>query len=206
DVDGTCALIVLDEGDGDLVAATMGVVAEQCRGAHTLDVGLVEDWMGHRNDVSALASLYQHGIVVDTIEVCAPWSKLAGLYGGVVEGLGTVEGLLACSAHQSHAYVDGACLYFTFAGRTSDPDDDDWAESFYRLCWSRVMAATMAAGGSISHHHGIGLVRSGYMSDALGSGFAVLGSIKQALDPKGILNPGKLGLDSSFGPQVWPAP
>jgi alkyldihydroxyacetonephosphate synthase len=46
----------------------------------------------------------------------------------------------------------------------------------------------------LSHHHGVGLLRSPYMRESLGSGFAVLVAIKKALDPKNILNPGKLGL------------
>jgi alkyldihydroxyacetonephosphate synthase len=53
---------------------------------------------------------------------------------------------------------------------------------------------------SVSHHHGVGLHRGQYLPDALGGGFAVLQALKSALDPTGILNPGKLGLDSPFGP------
>jgi alkyldihydroxyacetonephosphate synthase len=60
-------------------------------------------------------------------------------------------------------------------------------------------------GGSISHHHGIGLVRGPYLPDALGAGFEVLKKLKAALDPRGILNPGKLGLPSPFGASPWPA-
>ena len=62
----------------------------------------------------------------------------------------------------------------------------------------------MDAGGAISHHHGIGLNRARFLPDALGGGFDVLASLKQALDPHGILNPGKLGLDGPFGAVPWP--
>jgi alkyldihydroxyacetonephosphate synthase len=62
----------------------------------------------------------------------------------------------------------------------------------------------MAAGGAISHHHGIGINRSRFLPDALGTGFGVLAAVKLALDPNGILNPGKLGLDGSHGPAPWP--
>ena len=50
------------------------------------------------------------------------------------------------------------------------------------------------AGGALSHHHGVGLNRARFVADALGAGFGVLQSVKDALDPNGILNPGKLGL------------
>jgi alkyldihydroxyacetonephosphate synthase len=66
-----------------------------------------------------------------------------------------------------------------------------------------VLETTRAHGGSISHHHGIGLVRAAYLADALGTGFGVLQSLKRVLDPAGVLNPGKLGFESRFGPSPW---
>ena len=208
----TNVLIVLDEADPGLVAATLGVVDEECAPADRLDVGLVERWLGHRNDVSALAPLWRSGIVVDTVEVSARWGALPGLYRSVLDALGRVEGTLAASSHQSHAYADGACLYFTFAGRPPSSDDSDagdgpigtWIDRYYRQAWDEVTRATIEAGGAISHHHGIGINRSRFLRKALGPGFDVLAAIKLALDPNGILNPGKLGLDSPYGQAPWP--
>jgi alkyldihydroxyacetonephosphate synthase len=146
--------------------------------------------------------------VVDTVEVAARWRALPGLYRGVLDAVGRVEGTLVASSHQSHAYPDGACLYFTFAGRP--PDDlgpggaGAWAEAYYRTAWDAATIATREAGGAISHHHGIGLNRSRYLADALGPAYDVLVEVKAALDPRGILNPGKLGLPSPFGPAPWP--
>ena len=62
----------------------------------------------------------------------------------------------------------------------------------------------LANGGALSHHHGIGLNRSRFVAEALGQGFDVLQAVKDALDPHGILNPGKLGLAGSFGAVPWP--
>ena len=196
-------LIALDEGDGPIVDAAMAVLDEECRGADPLDTALVGRWLGHRNDVSALESVTRAGIVVDTIEIAGPWATLTSLYDDALTRLGDVGGLIAASAHESHAYLDGACIYFTFAGQGADTGDDAWAESFYRQCWKAVLGATTANGGSISHHHGIGLVRGPYLADALGAGFDVLRAVKTALDPNGILNPGKLGLPSPFGTSPW---
>jgi alkyldihydroxyacetonephosphate synthase len=126
----------------------------------------------------------------------------------VLDALAGVEGTLVASSHQSHAYTDGACLYFTFAGRPADEvasgDRPAWVDRYYRQAWGRVTEATLAAGGAISHHHGIGLNRARFLPDALGPAFGVLASVKDALDPHGILNPGKLGLPSPFGPVPWP--
>jgi alkyldihydroxyacetonephosphate synthase len=209
----TNALIVLDEADPGLVDATLAVVDDECGAADRLDIGVVERWLGHRNDVSALAPLWRSGIVVDTVEVSARWSALPGLYRSVLDALGSVEGTLVASSHQSHAYTDGACLYFTFAGRPPSgvgPGDGDgaavgaWVDQYYRRAWDEVTGATMAAGGAISHHHGVGINRSRFLPDALGPSFGVLAEVKQALDPNGILNPGKLGLSSPFGEVPWP--
>ncbi len=208
DLPDTNALIVLDEGDPSLVATTLAVVDEECREADTLPVDLVERWLGHRNDVSALAPLWRAGVVVDTVEISARWRALPGLYDSVLTALGAVEGTAVASSHQSHAYTDGACLYFTFAARPPEglgrAEHRDWVAGYYRRAWDEVTAATMAAGGAISHHHGIGLNRARFLPEALGAGFEVLASLKQALDPHGILNPGKLGLASPFGTVGWP--
>jgi alkyldihydroxyacetonephosphate synthase len=209
-----CVIVVLDEADPGLLEATMGIVEAECAsaGATVLDVGLVERWVGHRNDVSALAPLYRAGVVVDTIEIAARWSALPGIYTACVDALDGLEGTLSASAHQSHAYVDGACLYFTFAGRTPETDGADgavddadaWAERYYTSAWRVVMDVVRAHGGAISHHHGVGVNRGRFMADALGGAFDVLVELKNALDPRGILNPGKLGLPSPFGEIHWP--
>jgi len=184
-----CALIVLDEGDALFVDATIAIVAQECSKATSLDETYVERWLTHRNDVSALAPLWERGLVVDTIEVAGPWAVLDTLRQRVSEGLRAIEGVFVVSVHQSHAYLDGACLYFTFAGQ---PSDDSTA--FYRLAWDRAIDEVLSAGGAISHHHGIGRNRARFVAEALGGAFAVLEGLKAQLDPCNILNPGVLGL------------
>jgi alkyldihydroxyacetonephosphate synthase len=202
--DDTCVLVVLDEGDPVLVEATTQVVSQECRTARPLDPSFVERWLEHRNDVSALAALARRHIVVDTIEIAARWSALVPIYEDAVSRLRSMDGTLAASAHQSHAYTDGACLYFTFAGQGPEPDDLDWAEAYYAMAWRAVMEATTAHGGAISHHHGVGLNRARFLAPALGAAFGTLVDLKAAVDPHGILNPGKLGMPSPFGGPVWP--
>ncbi len=201
----TNVLIVLDEADADVLAGTMAVVDDECgaeAGADPLDVELVERWLGHRNDVSALAPLWRAGVVVDTCEISGEWAALPRLYDEVVAALESIDGTLAASAHQSHSYIDGACLYFTFGGRGPE-GDAAWREQYYRQAWDAVTDATLAHGAAISHHHGIGLNRSRFLPRALGTGFEVLRGLKATFDPNGVLNPGKFGLDSPFGPAPW---
>jgi alkyldihydroxyacetonephosphate synthase len=184
-----CVLIVLDEGDPLFVEATMNIVNDECAGATALESSFVEKWLDRRNDVGALAPLWERGFVVDTIEVAGPWTVLDDLRERVCNVLKHVEDMAMVSVHQSHAYLDGACLYFTFAGQ---PSGD--ATTFYRLAWDLAMNEVLSVRGAISHHHGIGRNRARYVADALGSAFSVLESVKTQLDPHNILNPGVLGL------------
>ncbi len=197
-------LIALDEGDRHVVGAAMEILTEECAGAVALSPTVVDRWLEKRNDVSELTEVTRLGIVADTIEVAAAWSELPGLYEDALAALAAVPGNLFGSAHASHSYPDGGCLYFTFVGQGTEGDVAA-REAFYQASWAAVMAATRRHRGSISHHHGIGLVRSGYLAEALGAGFDLLVELKATLDPMGILNPGKLGLPSSFGPSPWPA-
>ncbi|MEY2469672.1 MAG: alkyldihydroxyacetonephosphate synthase, partial [Actinomycetota bacterium] len=58
--------------------------------------------------------------------------------------------------------------------------------------------------GALSHHHGVGLNRGQFLTEALGEpGYALLSSLKRALDPNGILNPGKFFPDTPWGRVPW---
>ena len=72
----------------------------------------------------------------------------------------------------------------------------------YRESWRRVMETTLAVGGGIAHHHGIGRVRRDVLMQELGeAGVGVLRAVKRALDPDGLLNPGVLLPDPSDAPR-----
>jgi alkyldihydroxyacetonephosphate synthase len=160
-------------------------------------VAHVEHWLERRNDVAALEALTSKGFTVDTMEVSASWTDLPRVYGATVDALMGVEGTIAASAHQSHSYPTGGCLYVTFAGHV----DADGRDAYYRALWDAGQRAALAHSGALSHHHGVGLNRGRFMAEALGPAFDVLVATKQALDPHGVLNPGKLGL-----PSPWAAP
>jgi alkyldihydroxyacetonephosphate synthase len=199
--DGTqCVLLVLDEGHPAIVRATMDVVAEHCAAAEELGPERVERWLHHRNDTSALQGLTKKGFVVDTLEIAAPWSSLGTIFDAVRAAMLAVPHARAATCHLSHSYLDGACLYFTFAATPPAAD----VEATYVAMWDAGQRAVLAHGGNLSHHHGVGLNRHRFVSDALGAATHVLTALKQALDPNGVLNPGKLGLPTRFGEVPWP--
>ena len=166
-----------------------------CRGTRGNDT-LVDHWWGHRNAVvddyprllAGEGILGPHALV-DTIEVSGTWSVLRDLYHDMKASLAGEADLVGC--HLSHVYPDGACLYFTLASACSD---DETAAKVHERWWETAMASCLNAGGSISHHHGIGRVKAPWLPDELGGFYDALIAVKRALDPNNIMNPGVLGL------------
>jgi alkyldihydroxyacetonephosphate synthase len=164
-------------------------------GAADLAASYGEHWQQHRNDA---VGLYQQimgpdrafgpGVIVDTMEVAGLWSTVPRLYAGVRDALAAHCEAVGC--HLSHLYPSGSSLYFTFLIRGADDRD---VEARYLAAWEQAMASCAAAGGTITHHHGVGRLKTAFLAAELGPGGAdVLRRIKAALDPDGILNPGVL--------------
>ncbi|UCE87013.1 MAG: FAD-binding oxidoreductase [Deltaproteobacteria bacterium] len=194
-------LIVLHEGAEGLVELESNAVAEICHacGGADADASAVDHWLRDRNKVPGFRGFLEKGIILDTIEVAATWDRVAALYERVTASLREVPGMLLASSHSSHSYRSGTNLYFTFVAR---PDDRARMAETYRESWRRVMETTLAVGGGIAHHHGIGRVRRDVLMQELGeAGVGVLRALKRALDPDGLLNPGVLLPDPSDAPR-----
>lgn len=193
-------LLIADEGARQMVDAVMEISQGVCEElGEKLDGDAVfERWLETRYLTGKSAEGFKRGpgFVADTLEMAGRWSDLAAIYTEVVEAVNAVPGTLAGSAHQSHAYVDGACLYFSLRG---DVDVDRRAQ-WYRQAWDAANAVLIKYNAALSHHHGVGLLRAPYMQESLGSAFHVLQGIKRVLDPQNILNPGKLGLGDELLP------
>ena len=190
--DGRHLLLLLHEGPEALVAPALPAVAKLCAEVDGTehDAAVVDHWLERRNHVPGFRGFMEKGIILDTIEVAAPWSRVAELYHAVVSSLREVEGILIASGHSSHSYRSGTNLYFTFLARPADAAD---MARTYDECWRRAMEATLACGGGIAHHHGIGRVRRDFLADEIGTeGVETLRAIKRVLDPEGLLNPGAL--------------
>ena len=190
--EGRHLLLLLHEGPEPAVEAEIAGVTQICDAAGGAETGAsaVDQWLEHRNRVPGFRGFLEKGIVLDTIEVGATWQRVGAVYEGVLASLRQVPDLLAASAHSSHSYRSGTNLYFTFAVR---PKDRARMGDVYQECWRRTMEATLAAGGGVAHHHGIGRVRRDALAGELGAGgLALLRTLKRALDPDGLLNPGVL--------------
>jgi alkyldihydroxyacetonephosphate synthase len=156
-------------------------------------------WLEHRYSVSyRQAPIFMAGAFSDTLEVAAPWSRLGALYDAVRAALGRHVFVMA---HLSHAYPDGCSIYFTFAGSAPTVAA---AEEKYDAAVAAALDAAIGAGGTLSHHHGVGRSKAPKLGAELGLGVDVIKAIRGAFDPSGIMNPGNLLPRDS--PRRAPAP
>jgi alkyldihydroxyacetonephosphate synthase len=187
-----CLLLVVHEGPSEKVEAERRAVERQLSdvGGGSAPAAATEHWLEERNKVPTFKSFLESGVIVDTIEIAAPYSEIGKLYAAAIARLGGVRGIWNGSAHSSHAYRTGLNLYFSFAVQPENKAD---LRAAYHECWRAVMESCLEHQGCISHHHGIGRVRREWLARELGSaGIATLRALQRALDPQGIMNPGVL--------------
>ncbi|HVN53295.1 MAG TPA: FAD-binding oxidoreductase [Anaerolineaceae bacterium] len=161
------------------------------QGGVRLGPEIAERWMARRFDFSTVENrLAQPGGLAETIEIAHFWDSIEETYRALKRALTPLaeEAL----GHFSHAYPQGVSLYMILLGWESDAKA---AEQRLGQIWETAMRVSQEQGAAISHHHGVGLARQAYLRGELGASYMVLERIKTALDPRGILNPGKLGFE-----------
>jgi alkyldihydroxyacetonephosphate synthase len=193
---GGALMIVGLEGEEESVARRRALAVRALRsgGAAYLGQAAGRSWAHGRYQGPYLRdTLMEMGAMVETLETAHTWSRLGELHALVGAAIrdslaaqGT-PGLVFC--HLSHAYPDGASLYFTFIARSRHGAELEQ--------WARVKRAAseaiVACGATITHHHGVGRDHAPYMeAEVGGTGLDVLRAVKQQLDPTGIMNPEKL--------------
>jgi len=194
--EGRCMLLYGSDGDpGTVRAALARARAIGLRhGGLPLGEAPGRAWRRDRFRTPYLREwLLDHGVAVDTMETAFSWSRLADGHRAVTNALqGALEthagGGLAM-AHLSHGYRDGACLYFTALW----PIDEARPLEQWRAIKRDVTDAIVVAGGTLSHHHGVGSDHAAWLARERGTlALAALRAAKAALDPRGVMNPGKL--------------
>jgi alkyldihydroxyacetonephosphate synthase len=139
--------------------------------------------------------LLDRGAAGDVSETAGPWSKLAGLHAGAYaaaeaayEQIGRKGWIMS---HLSHSYHSGACLYFTFAFVGGD---DMLAE--YDVVKSAIQQSFIDNGGTLSHHHGVGLEHAPWLEEDISpEGVKVMRGLFAVTDPGENLNPRKIVAD-----------
>ncbi len=184
-------LVLVFEGESETTALEHKIACQICKEQGGIDLGEApaKNWWKHRYRVSYTMSVaFDFGFFVDTIEVATLWDNLENLYYTMQRAISKNALVMA---HFSHAYREGCSIYFSIASTAKTYKDK---LRLYDQIWKDALDACQKAGGALSHHHGIGFLKAKWMQSEQGGASPLLSAIKRAIDPKGIMNPGKLGI------------
>lgn len=193
---GGCLCLCLFEGTADRAGSRQAETGEVLRahGGTSLGPGPARSWEHGRFGAPVLRdALLDNGALVETLETATDWARLPALREAVTRALtaaleenGT-PALVMC--HISHVYPTGASLYFTVvAGQRGEDPIAQWADAK-----RAASEAIVAAGGTITHHHAVGVDHRPYLEAEIGEvGVRMLRAVKNAVDPHGVCNPGTL--------------
>jgi alkyldihydroxyacetonephosphate synthase len=177
------------EGDDEVARQQLDAVirAAQRLGGVDLGSGPGERWFRTRYHVAfKLPKLLAGGGFADTFETAIPWTKVEALYAAVHKA---VSPHALVMAHFSHAYHEGCSIYFTLVGYGAHPEA---TEAVYGRIWDAALGAALATGATITHHHGVGVLKRDFMDGEHGDARTLFEAARSAVDPERLMNPGKL--------------
>lgn len=198
--DDSCLMILGFDGKRDEIEDRWHRALEVCRDRRGLHLGrsIGRSWQRDRFAQPYLRDdLLDNSVLVDTLETATTWSNLMSVYEAMIAALksaiaATGGGPGAVLTHVSHAYPHGASLYATFLGCQTSRDPLDNQEQ-WRTIKRETTDAILAAGGTLSHHHGIGRDHAPWLEEEIGpAAMGALRALKQTFDPADIMNPGVL--------------
>jgi glycolate oxidase len=185
-----CAAVLLMETDGHpaAVADEAGRMTELARANGAREVRMARDEAdalalasARRNAFSALARRRPTTILED---FTVPRSELAAMVTFIAETARAANLQVGTFGHMG----DGN-LHPTFL--TDERDAGEMARVHHAL--DLIAKKTLELGGTITGEHGVGLAKKTWLRQQMGdSSFDVMKQIKKALDPAGLLNPGKI--------------
>ena len=187
-ISSSCLMILGFEGTSSTIEQKAEYAFDQLR-RRGVDLGAHpgRHWRQNRFAASYKQSpLFETGAFVDTMEVSTTWQNVESLYRSVRRAL---QPHVLVLAHFSHVYSEGSSIYFTLVGFA--PDHDATLE-LYETMWERGLDAVERAGGSITHHHGVGELKRDWIEADHTGGRRQFEALKSAFDPDGVMNPGKV--------------
>ena len=137
--------------------------------------------------------LLEQNTVGDVSETAAPWSQLTTVHKAAYDAAQRAYARLDKTgwimSHMSHSYHSGACLYFTFAYVF----DEENPYEEYHMIKSAIQQSFIDSGGTLSHHHGVGVEHQPWMEqDISPEGVRLMHGLFEVADPGGNFNPGKI--------------
>jgi alkyldihydroxyacetonephosphate synthase len=144
---------------------------------------------GRFSDPFLRDTMQDFGIVMDTMEATVNWSNMSQVHRDVRAYVKS-RPQTVCMTHLSHAYPQGANLYWIFITKMHESEE-------YRAFHAGILDAIQKSGASMSHHHGIGKMFAPWLEGSVGRNeYAVLRALKAHFDGGNVMNPGgTLGFD-----------
>ena len=203
---GKCVLLFMAEGNKNIVEATCkgieaAVEKHKAGIVEQVPSELIERWFTNLNwsqqDIDDEFEGMKENDTHDgfTTEVSADWETIPKLYHTVINRIRQefprAHDLTMLGGHSSHSYINGTNMYVVYNYRINCAPEDEM-RIYHHPIQRIIVEETLKAGGSMCHHHGIGKFRNEWTKDEHGSAFYMLEKLKQAFDPKGIMNFGTI--------------
>ena len=182
--------------EGDAAAARVEeertLALARAAGAEVLDPALGQRWWDRRYDFYRPPHQPELPAIWGTLDVVATYDRIGAVYDALHRAVRVpyADTGLELRMHFSHWYLWGTMIY----GRFVVPDGGPDALALHDRIWADGMTAALDAGGVMNDHHGVGIKLGPYMRRQHGAALDAMAAIKGALDPNGVMNPGKLGL------------
>jgi len=184
------------EGEPDEVARATSEALRIAKRHGGLSLGQGPTRGGHRERCRhpyQRAARREHGTAIETHETAVPWSRVEpvrlAVRQAVDEEMAHQGRRAIVMAHLSHSYPAGSCIYFIVIY----PADRDDPVAQWRPIKAAIADAAARHGGTISHHHGVGLDHRHWFAGETGPvGMRLIRGMKAALDPDCLCNPGKM--------------
>ena len=193
--DGAYMVIGFD-GDPDLAALQEQKAMTICSELGAKDLGREpgEAWWEHRYDFYYPPQNLKLPWMYGTTETVTTYNNIERVYYAEKKAVEETyaEWDIDFIGHFSHWFHWGVMVYTRFIIK-NPPEDAEEALRLHNRVWNTAMEAVLENGGMVNEHHGVGLKLSRYMRRQYGSAWDMMENIKHALDPNGIMNPGKVG-------------
>jgi len=192
-------LVIMCDGTKELTALESSEISKLCEsvGGKSYGPEIGKMWWDGKYEPFKHGNIPAPPQIFGTTDTCARFEDLEKIYWAkkkvIEEGFSQYKARY--TAHFSHWFPWGGMIYDRFY-IDNGPEDPLEAIALHDQVWDAAIKASLDNGGSLNEHHGVGLKLGRFMRQQHGAAFDLLLGVKDAWDPDGILNPGKLG----FGP------
>ncbi|MDI1431648.1 FAD-binding oxidoreductase [Polyangium sorediatum] len=141
---------------------------------------------------------FEHWAIAESFETSVPWSRALELYDRVHKRVlreheqRRLPGKPFFTGRITQVYPTGVCIYF-YLGFYAKGVEDPVRQ--YSEMEHAAREEILAAGGSLSHHHGVGKIRQDFVKEIYSEGArAFMRDVKQAVDPDNLFGAGNHGV------------